>query len=104
MPLLSSITGIAEQKLITLVECCLPLVLVRTYSMSSYGGRVDVPRHICALTSHHFFSTCLRSTLLVAEIDSIVDRRCLRDSLNRAIALLSVLVSTGLACSSLVAE
>ena len=103
MPLLSSITGIAEQKLITLVECCLLLVLVRTYSMSSYGGRVDVFRHTCALTSHHF-STCLRSTLLVAEIDSIVDRRCLRDSLNRAIALLSVLVSTGLACSSLVAE
>ena len=74
MPLLSSITGIAEQKLITLVECCLLLVLVRTYSMSSYGGRVDVFRHICALTSHHFFSTCLRSTLLVAETDSIVDR------------------------------
>ena len=80
MLLLSSITGIAEQKLITLVECCLLLVLVRTYSMSSYGGRVDVFRHTCALPSHHFFSSCLRSTLLVAQIDSIVDRRCLRDS------------------------
>lgn len=72
--------------------------------VSSYGGRVVVYRHTCALPSLQFFSTWLRSTLLVAEIDSIVDRCCLRDFLNRVISLLSVLVSTGLACSSLVAE